>query len=121
MRCGIFLVLGCAFLAICPVQGVPSPGSTAGPLNPEAKEKANRIIDFLVNGAGKGQSWDKLSTFVDTIGSRVSGSVGLDNAVRYMLDVMKSDGLENVHGEAVTIPKWVSKRWKMLRDVAING
>jgi hypothetical protein len=81
--------------------------ASAGPLDPNAQRDAERIIEYLTNGRGSGQSWDKLATFVDTIGSRVSGSVALDNAVRYMLEALDNDGLENVHGEAVTIPNWV--------------
>lgn len=80
---------------------------TLGPLDPNAQRDAQRIIDFLTKGPGSGQSWDKLATFVDTIGSRVSGSPALAAAVRYMLDSLANDGLENVHGEAVTIPNWV--------------
>ncbi len=81
---------------------------SAGPLDPNAAKKASDIINFLVNGRGKGQSYNKLATFVDTIGSRVSGSESLDKAVDYMIDAMKRDGLENVHGEPAVIPKWVS-------------
>lgn len=81
--------------------------SADGPLNPDAQRKADSILTFLLNGTGRGQTWDKLATFVDTVGSRVSGSQALDNAVAYMLDALTRDGLENVHGEEVTIPKWV--------------
>lgn len=83
---------------------------SAGPLNPDAERKAEMITNFLLNGAGKGQAWDKLSEFVDTVGARVSGSAELEHAVSYMLDAMTKDGLDNVHGEAVTIPHWVQPR-----------
>ena len=85
----------------------PPCAHAAGPLDPNAQQKAQQIFDFLLSGRGSGQSWDKLATFVDTIGSRVSGSVALENAVKYMLEALANDGLENVHGEAVTIPNWV--------------
>lgn len=85
----------------------PKAAPPASPLNPDAAKKAAQITDFFLKGRGQNQSWDKLGTFVDTIGSRVSGSAGLENAVTYMLAALTADGLENVHGEAVTIPKWV--------------
>lgn len=88
-------------------HAVASPHTAAGPLNPDAQKKATQITDYFLHGAGKGQSWSRLSQFVDTIGPRISGSAALDNAVTYMTDAMVADRLDNVHSEAVTIPKWV--------------
>lgn len=31
----------------------------------------------------------------------------MENAIDYMLDTLNKDGLDNVHGEAVTVPHWV--------------
>ena len=71
------------------------------------KHVANRIIDFSVHGKGKGQTYNRLAEFVDKFGSRLTGSQNLENAIDYMLDALKKDGLDNVHGEAVTVPHWV--------------
>jgi carboxypeptidase Q len=68
---------------------------------------ANKIIKFITNGKFKGKTWQKLSEFVDTFGSRIAGSKNLENAIDYMLRELKKEGLENVHGEAAQVPHWV--------------
>jgi len=52
--------------------------------------------------------WEKLANFTDTIGPRLSGSVGLQNGIDWVEAQMKADGLENVHREEVTnVNGWV--------------
>lgn len=53
-----------------------------------------------------GQAWSKLAQLTDTVGNRVSGSNNLKRAVQYMLTKLQANGLENVHGEDVTVPHW---------------
>ena len=60
--------------------------------------QAGQIMDFMVNGTGRGQTYDKLAEFVDTIGSRLCGSESLTAAEDYMLRALALDGLDNVHG-----------------------
>jgi carboxypeptidase Q len=43
----------------------------------------------------------------DTFGPRFSGTTNLAAAIDWVLAEMKTDGLENVHGEEVTVPHWV--------------
>ena len=71
------------------------------------QEDANKIIEFLTKGLGKHQVYNRLATFVDTFGSRIAGSANLEHAIDYMLDELKSDGLDNVHGEEVNVTRWV--------------
>lgn len=71
------------------------------------KPTADRIIDFTVNGEGQNQTYNRLAEFVDRFGSRLAGSQNLENAIDYMIDVLNNEGLDNVHGEKVTIPHWV--------------
>ncbi|XP_071943140.1 carboxypeptidase Q-like [Antedon mediterranea] len=73
----------------------------------EYQDIANKIINFTTIGKGKGQVYTRLADFVDTFGSRIAGSKNLENAIDYMLNTMKKAGLENVHGENVTVPHWV--------------
>ncbi|PFX28063.1 carboxypeptidase Q-like [Stylophora pistillata] len=68
---------------------------------------ANEIIDFLTKGPGKHQVYNRLATFVDTFGSRVAGSANLEHAIDYMLNELKEDKLDNVHGEEVNVTHWV--------------
>ncbi|CAG2253418.1 CPQ [Mytilus edulis] len=71
------------------------------------QEAANAIINLSVHGRARNQSYDRLATFVDKFGSRIAGSQNLENAIDYMLDELQKDGLDNVHGEDVTVPHWV--------------
>ena len=70
-------------------------------------EIAQKIIDYSVNGSGQNQSYDRLAEFTDRFGARISGSQNLENAIDYMLEKLKEDGLENVHGEEVNVTHWV--------------
>jgi len=71
------------------------------------QDVANRIIQTALAGSFKGRTYNELSYFVDKFGSRVAGSENLENAIDYMLEKMKQDELDNVHGEQVQIPHWV--------------
>ncbi|ODN01176.1 Carboxypeptidase Q [Orchesella cincta] len=71
------------------------------------KDVANRIFQTVLSGSFKGRTYNELSYFVDKFGSRVAGSENLEHAIDYMLDKMKQDELDNVHGEKVQIPHWV--------------
>ncbi|WAR20190.1 CBPQ-like protein [Mya arenaria] len=63
------------------------------------KDVANRIIDLSLNGAAQNQSYNRLATFTDKFGYRLAGSQNLEDAIDYMLEALKMDQLENVHGE----------------------
>jgi len=71
------------------------------------QDDANKIIDFLTKGPGKHQVYNRLATFVDTYGSRLTGSANLEHAIDYMLDELTKDKLDNVHSEEVQVPHWV--------------
>ncbi len=55
-------------------------------------------------------AWQRLAVLTDRFGHRLSGSEGLDRAIRWAVDEMKRDGLENVHTEPVMVPAWVRGR-----------
>jgi carboxypeptidase Q len=46
------------------------------------------------------------TSLCDTAGARFSGTPGSDLAVTWAVETMKKLGLENVHTEPVTVPKW---------------
>ena len=64
---------------------------------------------------------------LDTFGPRFTGSSNLEKALEWILDEMNADGLDNVHGEDVKVPKWIRGKesaqmtlpWK--KDLAILG
>src|SRR5262245_60984776 len=68
------------------------------------REPAARLIGEAV---GSTFAWQRLAVLTDSIGNRVSGSESLNRAIRWAVDEMKRDGLENVHTEKVMVPKWV--------------
>jgi carboxypeptidase Q len=55
-------------------------------------------------------AWRRLAELTDTFGHRLSGSPALEAAIAWSLDTMKRDGLENVRGEPVMVPRWVRGR-----------
>ncbi|KAL3874665.1 hypothetical protein ACJMK2_037646 [Sinanodonta woodiana] len=67
---------------------------------------ADEIIKLSVYGAAQNQSYNRLAEMVDRFGNRMSGTQNLEDAIDYMLDKLKGDGLENVHGEPVMVPSW---------------
>ena len=68
------------------------------------REPASRLIGEAV---GSTFAWQRLAVLTDSIGHRLSGTPALDRAIAWAVDEMKRDGLENVHTEGVTVPKWV--------------
>jgi carboxypeptidase Q len=44
---------------------------------------------------------------VDRFGHRLSGSDALEHTIDWVMDQMRRDGLQNVHGEPVMVPHWV--------------
>ena len=68
------------------------------------REPASRII-----GAAMADTfaWHRLAELSDSFGPRLSGSPQLEGAIRWALDEMLADGLENVHLEPVMVPHWV--------------
>jgi carboxypeptidase Q len=52
-------------------------------------------------------AWQRLALLGDTFGNRLSGSPNLEAAIRWAVEEMKKDGLDNVHTEAVKVPHWV--------------
>lgn len=67
-----------------------------------------RIIEYVLSTEHAGETYELLATFVDKFGPRFTGTPNLEDAIDYMLDWLKREGHENVHGENVTVPKWVS-------------
>lgn len=66
-----------------------------------------RIINETLEGSFKSNTWKDLAMFVDKFGPRFTGTQVLEDSINYVLNKSASVGLENVHGEAVTVPRWV--------------
>lgn len=48
----------------------------------------------------------RLAEMTDTFGARMTGSQSLEDAIDYMIDELKKAGLDNVHTENATVPRW---------------
>ncbi|PBC27121.1 Plasma glutamate carboxypeptidase [Apis cerana cerana] len=68
------------------------------------------IINEALNGSFKESTWNELAYFTDRFGPRPSGSEALESSIDYVLNRSIEYGLENVHGEPVTVPHWVRGR-----------
>ncbi len=52
-------------------------------------------------------AWQRTAYIGDTFGHRLSGSASLEAALDWIIDQMRTDGLENVRGMPVQVPVWV--------------
>ncbi|XP_031367886.1 carboxypeptidase Q-like isoform X3 [Apis dorsata] len=68
------------------------------------------IINETLFGSFKGTTWNELAYFTDMFGPRLSGSEVLEYSIDYVLNKSLEYGLENVHGEPVTVPRWIRGR-----------
>ncbi len=57
--------------------------------------------------ASESEAANLATSLCDSAGPRFSGSPGNAIAVTWAVDTMKRLGLENVHTEAVTVPRWI--------------
>jgi len=71
------------------------------------REASARLIGEAV---GSDVAWQRLAYLGDTFGARLSGSPNLEAAIKWAVDAMTRDGLENVHVEPVKVPHWVRGR-----------
>src|SRR5262245_38664980 len=95
--------LSCAvaiLLLAATVISAPQPNG----LNVQYREVAGRLIGAALVDEG---GWEKLSYLTTRIGNRLSGSGSLGQAVQWVLERMKAEGLENPRLQPVKVPHWV--------------
>jgi carboxypeptidase Q len=85
-------------------SGMVSSSTAAGPLAGEYKPAADKLIAASLADE---QGYKDLTYLCDHIGKRISGSEPLNRAIAWAQDVMKQEGLANVHTQAATVPHWV--------------
>ena len=94
----------------------------------EIAKKHKKNADLIINRSmADSQGYDRLGEMLDTFGPRLSGSTNLEKTLEWIKSEMKKDGLDNVRGEDVMVPKWVRGKesavmtspWK--KDLAILG
>ena len=95
------------FLSQFPPPSVDSSHAPAAPWLAPYREPAARLIGEALSSDA---AWQRLAYVGDTFGNRLSGSPNLEAAIKWAVEEMKRDGLENVHTEAVKVPHWVRGR-----------
>lgn len=74
-------------------------------------ERYGTATDRIIAAANRDSAaWNRLAELTETFGHRFSGSESLERAIDWMLARMKEDGLDNVRGEPVMVPRWVRGR-----------
>ncbi|MFQ6674176.1 MAG: M20/M25/M40 family metallo-hydrolase, partial [Fidelibacterota bacterium] len=80
------------------------PTEEKSPLVATYEDAANRFISAALADSF---AYGRLAYLTDTFGSRFSGTQNLEDAIDWVLEEMERDGLENVHGEDVMVPRWI--------------
>ncbi len=75
---------------------------------PRSVEDYRAVADRIVDAAlADSTAWQRLAELTDRFGNRLSGSESLERAIDWVLERMRSDGLEHVHAEKAMVPHWV--------------
>ncbi len=79
-------------------------GAQTSAVAQQYRDVADRIIDAALSDSG---AYRRLAVLTDRFGPRFSGTDNLERAIDWILDQMRTDGLESVRGEPVMVPRWV--------------
>lgn len=83
----------------------------AVPREPLAQSIADRYRDaasrIIARATADSAAWNRIATLTETFGARFSGTAALEQAIDWSLAEMRKDGLDNVRGEPVMVPRWV--------------
>jgi hypothetical protein len=93
-------VIACAVASACGSASAQSAPSLDQVYQPEAQKLIAAALD-------DNDGYANLAYLCDHIGKRISGSEPLGRAVAWSTDLMRREGLENVHTEPVMVPHWV--------------
>ncbi|MCI0434830.1 MAG: M28 family metallopeptidase [Gemmatimonadetes bacterium] len=94
----------CALLALFAFIGCAPPPVATDDITARYTEPAGQVIAAALADSA---AYDRLGELVDRFGHRFSGSESLERALDWILAEMQGDGLENVRGEPVMVPRWV--------------
>jgi carboxypeptidase Q len=93
-----------ALTATGPSLGEAQRRNAPDPIQREYQAIADRIIKAATADSA---AWNRLAELTDGFGHRLSGSEALERAIDWIIERMKQDGLQNVRGEPVMVPRWV--------------
>lgn len=93
-----------AVLTALPASAQTVQGSNSGSSVEPYRAAAERIIAAALADSS---AYERLAYVADTFGHRLSGSQPLEDAIDWILQEMRADGLEGVRGQPVMVPVWV--------------
>ncbi|HEX8694028.1 MAG TPA: M28 family metallopeptidase [Longimicrobium sp.] len=95
-------LLPLSHLVLCAIALLTVPARAQGPSAYRA------AADSLIRGAtADSAAWNRVAELADRFGPRFSGTDNLEQAIDWVVEQMRRDGLENVHTEPVMVPRWV--------------
>ena len=98
------LTLIASVMLLVPLRPSIHARPTSPPWTDAYRDAASRLLGEAMSNRF---AWERLAELGDTFGHRLSGSQALEEAIRWAVQEMKKDGLENVHTEPVKVPHWV--------------
>jgi carboxypeptidase Q len=104
MRFVALLCLALHVAAPTPATAQARRSQSQTPLQRQFAPVAERLIAAATADSA---AWNRLAELTDTYGHRFSGSASLEQAIDWVMEQMKADGLQNVRGEPVMVPRWV--------------
>jgi carboxypeptidase Q len=108
MKISACLLLGLSFIFLSILPSTPTlAGEESIDIRTQYREVADRLIDTAM---ADDAAYQRLALLVDRFGPRFSGTEALERAIDWILEEMEADGLENVRGEGVMVPRWVRGR-----------
>ncbi len=83
--------------------------ATAAPATAQSLADQYRATTDRIAAAALADSaaWNRIAELTERFGARFSGSQNLEQAIDWVIEKMKADGLDNVRGEPVMVPRWI--------------
>jgi carboxypeptidase Q len=88
------------FLAVI----APAIGAQPATIAQRYRDAADRLIQAATSDSA---AWVRIAELTERFGPRFSGTPNLERAIDWVIAEMKKDGLQNVRGEPVMVPRWV--------------
>lgn len=95
------------FITSCAIVAIPFSQGLAQSKTPIADSYRGTADKIIAAAFADSSAWKRLALMTDKFGHRLSGSASLERTIDWILEEMKKDGLQNVRGEPVMVPKWV--------------
>jgi carboxypeptidase Q len=91
-----------ALLAVATISLASSAGSQS--ISERYRATTDRIAQAALSDSA---AWNRIAELTEKFGHRFSGSQSLEQAIDWIITQMKADGLDNVRGEPVMVPRWI--------------